>query len=116
MVGAHYLGVLLSVASIAVAQDPFYMCTDDKCESCPSAVSSTGTGYPDCVLSTTPKTCLPTKVTKVAKEGKFRMYPIKLVFANLFFPCAEVMPFTSTCRSMKRVVLQSSSPLLRQTL
>jgi len=50
MVGAHYLGVLFSVASIVVAQDPFYMCTDDKCESCPSAVSSTGTGYPDCVV------------------------------------------------------------------
>ncbi|RAQ98698.1 hypothetical protein DDE82_008995 [Stemphylium lycopersici] len=50
MVGVHYLSVLSCVASIAVAQDPFYMCTDTKCEECPSAVSSTGTGYPDCVI------------------------------------------------------------------
>jgi hypothetical protein len=50
MVGVHYLSVLFSVASIVVAQDPFYMCTESKCETCPSAISSTGTGYPDCVI------------------------------------------------------------------
>jgi hypothetical protein len=50
MVGAHYLSVLSCVASIAVAQDPFYMCTDSACEKCPSGVSSTGTGYPNCVI------------------------------------------------------------------
>jgi hypothetical protein len=50
MVGAHYLSVLSALASAVVAQDPFYMCTDTKCESCPSSVSSSGTGYPDCVV------------------------------------------------------------------
>jgi hypothetical protein len=50
MVGVHYLSALFSVASIVVAQDPFCMCTESKCETCPSAISSTGTGYPDCVI------------------------------------------------------------------
>jgi hypothetical protein len=50
MVGVYYLSVLSSVASIVVAQDPFYMCTESKCETCPLAISSTGTGYPDCVI------------------------------------------------------------------
>ncbi|CAA9960579.1 hypothetical protein PTMSG1_03980 [Pyrenophora teres f. maculata] len=50
MVGAHYLSVLSCIASIAVAQDPFYMCTDKVCQNCPSAVSTTGTGFPDCVI------------------------------------------------------------------
>jgi hypothetical protein len=50
MVGVYYLSVLFSVASIVVAQDPFYICTESKCETCPSAISSTGTGYPDCVI------------------------------------------------------------------
>ena len=50
MVGAHYLSLFSVVACIVVAQDPFYMCTDNKCENCPSAISSTGTGYPDCVI------------------------------------------------------------------
>ena len=50
MVIAHYLSFLSTIVFVAVAQDPFYMCTDTKCEACPSAISSTGTGYPDCVI------------------------------------------------------------------
>jgi hypothetical protein len=50
MIIARYLSVFSTIAFVAVAQDPFYMCTDNKCETCPSAISSTGTGYPNCVI------------------------------------------------------------------
>jgi hypothetical protein len=35
MVGVHYLSLLSIVASIILAQDPFYMCTVNKCENAP---------------------------------------------------------------------------------
>lgn len=50
MIAAYYLSVLSSVLSVVVAQDPFYMCTESKCENCPSSISSSGTGYPNCVI------------------------------------------------------------------
>lgn len=50
MVATNYLSILAGLASVSVAQDPFYMCTESKCENCPSSVASTGTGYPNCVI------------------------------------------------------------------
>ncbi|KAF2443134.1 hypothetical protein P171DRAFT_455988 [Karstenula rhodostoma CBS 690.94] len=50
MVTTHYIIILSGIAAIAMAQDPFYMCTESKCEHCPSSVASTGTGYPNCVV------------------------------------------------------------------
>lgn len=50
MLGTQYLSIIAGLTSVAVAKDPFYMCTDNKCEQCPSSVASSGTGYPDCVI------------------------------------------------------------------
>ncbi|KAF1967455.1 hypothetical protein BU23DRAFT_592632 [Bimuria novae-zelandiae CBS 107.79] len=46
----YYFANLSVLISVATAQDPFYMCIDNKCEDCPSSVASTGTGYPNCVI------------------------------------------------------------------
>ena len=50
MVATNYLSILAGLASVSVAQDPFYMCTESTCQNCPSSVASTGTGYPNCVI------------------------------------------------------------------
>lgn len=50
MVANTYLSILTGLASVAIAQDPFYMCTENTCQDCPSSVASTGTGYPNCVV------------------------------------------------------------------
>ncbi|KAJ4293570.1 hypothetical protein N0V90_008853 [Kalmusia sp. IMI 367209] len=50
MPSTYYLSLLAGLASVAVAQDPFYMCTDNKCEDCPSSIASSGTGFPNCVI------------------------------------------------------------------
>ncbi|KAF2759132.1 hypothetical protein EJ05DRAFT_485200 [Pseudovirgaria hyperparasitica] len=42
--------LIAALASSVAAQDPFYMCTENTCEQCPSAVASAGTGYPECVV------------------------------------------------------------------
>lgn len=42
--------LLAGIVSAVAAQDPFYMCTENTCENCPSSVASTGTGYPDCAI------------------------------------------------------------------
>jgi hypothetical protein len=44
--------LLASVSSLVgvFAQDPFKFCKDDGCGDCPVAVTSIGTGYPDCAI------------------------------------------------------------------
>ena len=119
MVGAHYLSLFCVVACFVVAQDPFYMCTDNKCESCPSAISSTGTGYPNCVIYSSEDVFA--RVTREAREGKSSMcsltqdYPTEPNFANASFAYAQVILSTSTCRLMSRVALRSSGLLLQRT-
>ncbi|KAF2656730.1 hypothetical protein K491DRAFT_596474 [Lophiostoma macrostomum CBS 122681] len=52
MPSTYHLSLLTSLFAAAVAKDPFYMCTESKCEECPSAVGFNGedTDYPNCVI------------------------------------------------------------------
>jgi hypothetical protein len=50
MPSVYHLSLATSFLAVAVAKDPFYMCTESKCDECPSAVGFNGedTNYPKC--------------------------------------------------------------------
>ena len=48
--------ILCMVATIileALGDEPFTFCKDTECKQCPVAVTSGGTGYPNCVIYNT---------------------------------------------------------------
>jgi hypothetical protein len=38
------------LAAHALAQAPMRLCTSEACDNCPNALTTTGTGYPQCVI------------------------------------------------------------------
>jgi hypothetical protein len=38
------------LAARAVAQAPVSLCTGEACDNCPNALTTAGTGYPQCVI------------------------------------------------------------------